>query len=132
MPKNPIGLILVILSLPVLQFCTIQHNGYCYYGTKNIKVSENVIIISERNHINYCDMLRKSFKNDDDFSKFISLKFYDGSGIEHSDVVYQLYQYYGSEIFWKKSRSLSDDEKKLVQSYLDYAISENEVYDNRN
>lgn len=116
-----------ILMIFMLSYIIISETR-CLYGTNDIRVNELIIVIAQEKGINYCDMLRKSFKDNDDFSKFISLKFYDGSGIDHSDVVYQLYQYYGSKKFWEKAILLSDDDKKLVQNYLDYAISENEAY----
>lgn len=123
--------VLIFFIAFTLFFIVISEHG-CFYGTNKIRVNELIIVTAKERDINYCNMLRKSLKNEDDFAKFVSLEFYDGSGIEHSDVVYQLYRYYGSELFWKKASSLSDDEKKLVQSYLDYAISENEVYGNYN
>ena len=98
----------------------IYYNGYCYYGTHGIKVSELIIVASKSNNINYCRMLRESFNDDRIFSEFISLEFYDGSAIDHSSVVHDLYNYYGSEIFWNKAKSLDRESKELVKIYLDF------------
>lgn len=76
-------------------------------------------------------MLRQSFIDDKIFAQFISLKFYDSFGIDHANVIHQLYQYYGSETFWQKAKSLNYDDKQWVENYLEYAMSENKYHNNK-
>lgn len=123
--------VVFILSVSVIILCyAIIIQDRCFYEINRIRVNELIIVISQKRGINYCSMLRKSFNNDEVFSQFISLKFYDGYGIDHANVVYQLYQYFGSEKFWKKADSLNSEDKMRVEGYLKYAISEDKIYDN--
>lgn len=115
-------LFIVFVAFGMYNFL-IYYNGYCFYGTNGIKTSELIVTVSRINDIDYCNMLRESFNNDEIFSQFISLKFYDGSAIDHSYVVYQLYHYYGSKKFWQKASSLNSEDKMRVEGYLEYNYS---------
>ena len=122
-------MIVVLFFVVVTEDFLLKKNGGCYYGTYGIKVSSLLLINANEKDIDYCNLLRSSFKNDKAFRKFISLQFYDGPSIDHANVVYEIYEYYGDEIFWKKTKKLSKKEKRLVKEYLDYAISEQESYE---
>ena len=89
-------------------------------STHGIKVDEGLVFSANEKHINYCDMLRKSFNDDKVFSDFVSLEFYDGSAIQHASVVHSLYKYYGSNNFWDKTKSLNLEEKNRVDGYLEF------------
>ncbi|TSB21767.1 hypothetical protein FOR85_12080 [Psychrobacter sp. YGAH215] len=104
-------------------------NGGCYYGTHDVRVSRLMLIAADNNNVNYCKLLRSAYKDDDSLRTFISLQFYDGASYDHANIVYKLYKYYGSQLFWQKIGKLTKSEKNLVQAYLDYAISEKETFE---
>lgn len=122
--RNSIKIIVffILIYLMFWSFYSIvgHYKGYCFYGTHGIRVNEAITITAKENNIDYCSMLRKSFDDDIIFSDFISLKFYDGSAIDHASVVSNLYNYYGSNEFWKRAQSLKIEDKRLVETYLQF------------
>lgn len=118
---------IIVLLIFLSRGFIINKNGKFYYGTNNvIHISELILTISEKRGIDYCELLRNSFKSDDGFRDFITLRFFDGEFIDHSYAVSKLYEYFGHDEFWRKSETLSAEEKHWVRSYLEYAQSEKE------
>ncbi|WP_019674082.1 hypothetical protein [Psychrobacter lutiphocae] len=122
-------LVLILICVISIERFLFKKNGGCYYGTHDIKVSSLLLINADYENISYCKLLRSAFNDDQDLKTFTTIQFYDGVFIDHADSVYKLYEYYGSQLFWQKLGKLTKDEKRLVQSYLDYAISEKETFE---
>ena len=120
--------LLFYLAFFYIEDITYSKKGGCYYGTYNIKVNRIILIVTKAKHldINYCSLLRKSFKDDEALRKLISLKYYDGAFYDHAYVVSELYNYFGHNIFWEKAKNLNEEDRETVEQYLNYVDSENQ------
>jgi uncharacterized protein (TIGR02145 family) len=114
----------VLIALCIMLFIYYSFYSYPYLLRRNvvvngIYVSEDLLIVSEKNNINYCKLLKKAIKKDTTSIKALTLlEFWNGISYDHGGVIVDLIGIIGEDNFLQSLATINNREKMKVNSYL--------------
>lgn len=111
----------LFFSLVALFFCIISCENKC--NINGVEIGSLLIINGEEQGINYCELVEKSFLNDNRAISQLCLLYFENSvGYEHGEVIVSLINQIGEEQFLDAIQGINKSEKNRIESYLDVGL----------
>lgn len=89
----------------------------------DIEVSELLRISSNKQDYNYCELLSKAVKEDENSIKKLSLlQFYDAVGYDHGSVIVDLILLIGETKYIEAIDDITPKEKSTIKAYIDVGL----------
>jgi hypothetical protein len=109
------------LSIVAICLCSISCEKKC--NINGIEISPLLISNAEEQRVNYCELVEKSFNNDAQAIKQLTLINFENSvGYEHGEVVVGLVSQIGEQQFLNALHGVNKSEKNKIASYLDVGL----------
>ena len=97
-------------------------NNQCT-SVADIEVSELLLISSNKQDYNYCGLLKKAVKEDENSIKKLSLlQFYDAVGYDHGSVIVDLILLIGEAKYLDAINDITPKEKSTIMGYIDVGL----------
>ena len=89
----------------------------------DIEVSELLLISSNKQDYNYCELLKKAVVEDKNSIKELSLlEFYDAVGYDHGSVIVDLILLIGETKYIDAIKDITPKEKSTIKAYIDVGL----------
>lgn len=112
-------IIAIAILLLIVSSCT---DNSCS-DVANINVSELLIVSSNEQSYNYCELLTKAVKKDAKSVKMLSLlEFSDAVGYDHGSVIVDLILLIGEETYIDAIKDITPKEKSIIEAYVDVGL----------
>lgn len=100
----------------------------CFVGCggkviNGIDVSESLLVVSDEQGIDYCELLSKAVNGDDvSIMQLSILKFYESFGYDHGAVIVDLIEQIGENKFIHSLRMTSAEQKEMINWYIEAGL----------
>jgi hypothetical protein len=115
------------LSIVIICLCNISCENKC--NINGVEIGSLLISNAEEQGVNYCELVEKSFNNDNISIRQLCLLHFENSvGYAYGEVLVSLLAKIGEQQFLNALKGISKSEKHRVESYLDVGLEYGESH----